>query len=95
MQEENSNPPQQEKPKRKLNVKHGELNMPETLNKEQLKSPSSDKLRKSLLPSSKVPHHTSKIESIDLKTTTNQNFYSEFFIIFFSLLSLLSFIILR
>ena len=82
MQEENSNPPQQEKPKRKLNVTHGELSMPETLNKEQLKSPSLDKLRKSLLPSSKVPHHTSKIESIDLNQT-NPKFlfsYNKFFL---------------
>jgi hypothetical protein len=38
------------KSKRKLNVKHGELNMPEILSTEPTKSRSSDKLRKSWPP---------------------------------------------
>jgi hypothetical protein len=39
------------KPKRKLNVNHGELNMPEILSTELRKSASSDKSKKFLLQS--------------------------------------------
>ena len=47
MQEENSTQPPEEKLPRKLNAKHGELNMPEILNKEPPKLVSSDKSNKS------------------------------------------------
>jgi hypothetical protein len=47
MQEENSTQPPEEKSPKKLNVKHGELNMLETPNKEPPKLVSSDKSNKS------------------------------------------------
>jgi len=47
MPPKNYTPPPQEKNKKKLNVKLGELNMPEIPNKDQKKSQSSDKLKKS------------------------------------------------
>lgn len=66
MQEENSTQPPEEKSPKKLNVKHGELNMLETPNKEPPKLVSSDKSNKSQPPNQKVPPHTSKEESTDL-----------------------------
>ena len=66
MLEENSTQPPEERLPRKLNVKHGELNMLETPNKEPSKSVSSDKSNKSSPPSWKVPPHTSKEELTEL-----------------------------
>ena len=51
MREENYSQPPMVRPKRKKNVKHGELNTVEKLNKDHSKSVSSDKLKVSSPPS--------------------------------------------
>ena len=52
--------PHQEKNKRKLNVNHGELNTAKIANTDNKKSQSSDKLKKSSLPSYQMLRFTSK-----------------------------------
>ena len=84
MLEENSTQPPKERLLRKLNVTHGEPNMPEILNKEPSKLASSDKSNKSWPPSWKVLPHTSREELTDEVQNSNYKYQiTIYFYIFF------------
>ena len=82
--------PHQEKTKRKLNANHGELNTVKIANTDNKKSQSSDKLKKSSLPSYLTLRFTSKRDHpTDFKKTIIKfllsiNNYHVYIVIFFN-----------